>query len=433
MKKNFLVLLFVLIQNALFSQSSNPIDTADYQLRKSFLETFKKNNEAYIKLQKSKYPGKAGSEISKQYSGFYKNFEKEIQHKDFLFKSSFNEMLNAILAEIQSKNSQVSGDFKVLIAKDNVPNASCLPDGTFIINMGVFNWMDSEDEIAAILSHEIAHKLEEHSIKGIIAEYNEGKKDAEIVKQLGTQTENKRDKAFDLMKERLYKLQGKNRKNEIQADSLGYVLFSKTKYKKEAFVEMMKTLRDFDTISPRMVKPETYKKLFDLPNQPFKEKWMKEEDFSLYNYDFYKEKLSKDSLSSHPEFTERIATLEGYFPELKSEKIAEKNTLPTFQALKKLARHEILPNFFQSEDFGLGIYVAMQMYQDDYEVEYVKYWIGKFFSEVEKARKNYNLNRYLDRVEPKNQGESYRKFLSFMWNLSLDEISTIADYYEKKP
>jgi uncharacterized protein YaaN involved in tellurite resistance len=44
--------------------------------------------------------------------------------------------------------------------------------------------------------------------------------------------------------------------------------------------------------------------------------------------------------------------------------------------------------------------------------------------------KNYNLNRYLDRVDPKNQSESYQQFLNFMWNLSLDEIKNIADYYQ---
>jgi hypothetical protein len=34
--------------------------------------------------------------------------------------------------------------------------------------------------------------------------------------------------------------------------------------------------------------------------------------------------------------------------------------------------------------------------------------------------------------DPKNQSESYQQFLNFMWNLSLDEIKNIADYYQTK-
>ena len=129
---------------------------------------------------------------------------------------------------------------------------------------------------------------------------------------------NKTETAFEIFKNRVYKKGIEKRHHEMQADSLGYALYKNSGFKKIEFLNALKNLNDFDSISPRELKTETYKSLFDVPNHPFKEKWMKSEDFSLYNYDFYKDKLDKDSLASHPEMTKRIELLQKNFDELKS-------------------------------------------------------------------------------------------------------------------
>jgi hypothetical protein len=69
--------------------------------------------------------------------------------------------------------------------------------------------------------------------------------------------------------------------------------------------------------------------------------------------------------------------------------------------------------------------------QNNEEEAHHKLWLGKIFQKVWDARKNYTLNRYLDRIDPKNHSESYQQFLSFMWNLKLEELKNIADFYQK--
>jgi len=407
-----------------------PVDTADFAQRKAFLESYKTENELFVKNLKSRYSGKTSTELGKFYTEIYKDFEKEVKNKDYLFNSPFDVQLNSILTKIRDANPEISGKLKVLVSKDNTPNAFCLADGTFIINMGIFNWMDNEDQIASVLCHEIAHKMEEHSLKQVLSFIDDNEKDKEAVKGIKTLTVNKTDKAFDILKNKLYKKQDEKRKTEIQADSLGYVIFRNSGFRKEEFKNALKNLADFDSISPREIKLETYHKIYNLPEQPFNEKWMKKEDFSIYNYDLYKDKLNKDSLSTHPEMEKRILRLTQEFPELlKDESATEPDE--NFKKLRNTAKMEILPNFYHSEDFGVGIYVAMQMIQDEFQEEYVKKWLGTFFGKIYEARKNYNLNRYLDRVEPKEQSESYQQFLNFMWNLRLEEIKNIADYYQK--
>ncbi|MGH1518800.1 M48 family metalloprotease [Chryseobacterium sp. JK1] len=415
------------------AQIYKPIDTADYTQRKAFLTKFNGNNEATIKKIKSQYSGKTSSELAKIYKEFGTDFEKQVKNKDFIFKSDFENSIQSLIQGLKKNNAQVPQDLKILIARDNTPNAYCLADGTFVINMGLYGWLNNEEEIAAVISHELGHKIEDHSFKTFLKIIEQDNLDKITVQNIKSTTEkssqNQNQKAFDIFKNTIYKKGVERRQNEMQADSLGYVIFRNSDFKKGEYVNALQKLEDFDTISPRALKIETYKKLFDLPKQAFNDKWMKKEDFSLYNYNFYKEKLNKDSLSSHPEMSIRIDLLKKTFAELQTPGVPGKPS-DLFMKLKKIARMEALPNYFHSEDYGLGIYAAMQFLQDEEEEKYYKSWLGKCFSKIYEARKNYNLNRYLDRIEPKHQSESYQQFLNFMWNLSLDEIKNIADYYK---
>ncbi|WP_228445906.1 M48 family metalloprotease [Chryseobacterium gleum] len=415
------------------TQMYKPIDTADYIQRKAFLKHFEGNNEATVKRLRAQYSGKTGSELSKIYKEFGTDFEKQVKNKDFIFKSEFEASIQSMIQRLKKNNPKIPQDLKILIAKDNTPNAYCLADGTFVINMGLYSWLNNEEQIAAVISHELGHKIEEHSLKTFLKIIEQDKQDKIVVENIKSTTtsrsQSQNQKAFDIFKNTVYKKGVERRQSEMQADSLGYVIFRNSDFKKAEFVNALQRLQDFDTISPRELKVETYKKLFNLPKQAFNEKWMEKEDFSLYNYNFYKEKLNKDSLASHPEVSRRIEMLKRTFAELKTPAASEKPT-DLFVALQKTARMEILPNYFHSEDYGLGIYATMQFLQDEEEEKYYKSWLGKCFAKIYEARKNYNLNRYLDRIEPKNQSESYQQFLNFMWNLSLEEIKNIADYYQ---
>lgn len=414
-----------------FGQAYKPIDTADYLKRKEFLKSFAANNENLITKSKNTYSGKRGSELSQIYKDLEKDFEKQVKNKDFVFNSVFEGKVKSLIGRLKKNNPQIPQDLTILVAKDNTPNAYCFADGVFVINMGLFSWLDNDDQLGAVISHELGHKISEHSLKTFLQMIDQDQLDRITLQDIKSTKENRNERAFKVMKNRIYRKGAEKRKDEMQADSLGYVIFKNSDFKKAEFVNTLKRLQDFDTISPRILKVETYKKYFDLPKQGFKEKWLKKEDFSLYNYNNFKEKLNKDSLASHPEVVLRIEKLRKIFPELKNDVNAEKAS-ESYAALEKIARMETLPNLFHSEDYGVGIYTSLQFLQDGEEEKYYKDWLGKCFVKIYEARKNYNLNRYLDRVDPKNQSESYQQFLNFMWNLSLDEIKNIADYYQTK-
>lgn len=430
MKKYMLFLLFS-FSAICFAQMYKTLDTADYIQRKEFAKNYLANNESLVKDLKTKYSGKAGSELPKIYKELWKDFEAQVRNKDFVFNSVFDAKVKNLIERLRKNNPQIPQNLKILIAKNNTPNAYCFADGTFVINMGLFNWLNNDDQLASVISHELGHKITEHTLKSILKMINQDQMDKMVVQNIKSDKINRNQRAFDVLKNRIYQKGTENRKQEMQADSLGYVVFKNSDFKKNEFINALKRLEDFDTISPRELKVETYKKFFNLPKQEFQDKWLKKEDFSLYNYDHFNQKLNKDSLKTHPEVTMRINNLKKIFPELKTE-VTDEKASESYTVLEKIARMETLPNFYHSEDYGVGIYASLQFLQDGEEEKYYKSWLGKCFSKIYDARKNYKLNRYLDRVDPKNQSESYQQFLNFMWNLSLDEIKNIADYYQKE-
>lgn len=68
------------------------------------------------------------------------------------------------------------GNVNILIQESPEMNAGMYPNGTLIINTGLIAALHSEDELAAILAHEIAHFVLDHSIKNVNAAYSRQKR-----------------------------------------------------------------------------------------------------------------------------------------------------------------------------------------------------------------------------------------------------------------
>jgi beta-barrel assembly-enhancing protease len=60
-----------------------------------------------------------------------------------------------------------TGSFNVKIVKDLEPNASVYTNGTVLINSGLLSMIESEEELVAVLAHELAHFALDHSVINI--------------------------------------------------------------------------------------------------------------------------------------------------------------------------------------------------------------------------------------------------------------------------
>ncbi|TWP30055.1 peptidase M48 [Apibacter muscae] len=426
-------LLFILFTGSLWAQNYIPIDTADRAKRDLAAASFKNSGDEFIKFVKTSYPKKVGKIMALSYEEFYKDFEKQIKDGSFVYDVRFSSYIDKILNQLKQGNPNIPKDLRVLISKDPSLNAYCLPNGTFVLNMGLFYWLDNDDEVASVLAHELSHNILKHSLKRGEAMANDelSSNNKNQIKSIQKQKYNKSRAALELYRNKLYTSGDLRKKNEFQADSLGLIIMKNSPFNEGAFVDALELMEEYDSIKPSGLKEDIYRKIFSLPNQPFKDDWLKREDFSNYDYSLYKEKIDKDSIATHPEIEDRINKLRTYFPGMKENDIELKPS-KELEELQKIAKYEQVPSLYFFEQYGAGIYICLYYLQKDPENQFYKEWLGKCFEKIYEGRKTYRLNRYLDRIEPKDQSESYQQFLSFMWNLSLDEIKNISEFYNSK-
>ena len=229
------------------------------------------------------------------------NLIKEINDSTYIFNNKISKHLKSILSEISKSNPTIDfNNFYFLLDKSIIPNASCHGNGIFTVNLGLFKIIENDDELAFVISHEIAHYVLEHSDKSILS-YVESSNSKEYKIQLEkvNKLEYGKRKAYsELMKNLSYNFLKRSRKAEIQADSLGLVILKKTKYNSKASIAVLKKL----DISDKLLFNEdsNLKACFDFENYPFKLEWLNKEE-NLFDI---KEKaddyaLDKDSVKKY--------------------------------------------------------------------------------------------------------------------------------------
>jgi hypothetical protein len=416
----------------MFAQMYVPIDTANFLIRKEKSKKYLDDSKQFIARLKNELKGNDKSFIKDTYEKNQKDFNEEILHGDYLFDTRFENFVDSIVGKLRDTNPIIPTNLKFYIAKNLSLNASSMGDNTFVINLGTFYFLDNEDELASVISHEIGHFILKHEILALQRHFKIDKFDSKAqLSKIKSDKYSRGAKALERFKTILYSEGNINRRNEQEADSLGYILFRNSKFHKADYLNSYKLMAEYDSVKPDGLVPEIYRKIFTLPDMNFREDWLKREDFTGYDYSKYKPKFNADSLKSHPEDEQRITRLKNLFPELSD---SGQITKPekSFNELQRIAKYELVSCLDFNEDFGGGVYLCLLNIQRDSTDTYHKKWLGHFFQKVYDARKSYTLNRYLDRVDPKEQSESYQQFLNFMWNLNVSELKKIADYYNKK-
>lgn len=427
------MIVFALGCTPTYAQKVFAIDTVDKAYIEKLSKHYKAQNEILLESLRDIAPNK------KLYKYYYGNYEyvfaelnQEIEDGLMTYNQPIFALFDKILKEIRAKNPQVPNNLQLFLVRNNASNAYTLGDNTILMNLGLFRYMENEDQIASVMTHEIAHLILNHTIKALTYGYEQDQKSADEAKHIKRTSTRVSDQAMELFKGHLYKWYDLRRIHEMEADSLGYVLLKNTNYDATEVIPSLSLLELYNEAKYEEVKAGTYKQFFDLPEQKFKDEWMQGEDFSSYNYEDFTSKFDEDSLLTHPEIEDRIKYLKSTFPELANVDSIGKGIDERYKQYKELAKNEVMANLYFNKYHGISIYWALMQLQDDPDNEYYRKWLGMNFYRIYEARRDYQLNKYLDRVSPKDQTESYVRFLNFMWNLSLDEMKNIADYYVTK-
>jgi len=147
---------------------------------------------------------------------------KEKVSKDAaLNKTTTNVSLN--IAKVAEKPDY---KWEFVVFQSDTPNAFCLPGGKIGVYTGIFNYMDNESELAAVVGHEVGHAIARHGgeriAHGIFQEVGM------IALSLGTSNQNILD-AYGAATN-LGAVLPYSRLHEYEADYIGMILMAKAGY-----------------------------------------------------------------------------------------------------------------------------------------------------------------------------------------------------------
>ena len=118
------------------------------------------------------------------------------------------------------------------LVRDNQINAFCMPGGKIVVYEGIMNLIASDDELAVVLGHEVAHAVAKHSNERLsqqkALEYG-GAVLGSIIKGQSQQTQNLAAQVFGLGANYGVMLPF-SRKHETEADDMGLVLMTMAGY-----------------------------------------------------------------------------------------------------------------------------------------------------------------------------------------------------------
>jgi predicted Zn-dependent protease len=86
--------------------------------------------------------------------------EMGIYHHD-----SLHQLVNAVGKKLVSRLKNNQFEFKFFLVDSPEPNAFALPGGYIYVTRGILPIINTEDELAGIMAHEIIHVMQRHSVK----------------------------------------------------------------------------------------------------------------------------------------------------------------------------------------------------------------------------------------------------------------------------
>lgn len=142
------------------------LNLLNFQINKDLDEIWEKNllnNGTYESLLKNGYQYELRNELNLEAVSYINTLEK---NGCFFKDKYFEDFLYTIINKIHSGNlnDDRPGNFYIKILKDPEPNAFALPNGCIIISTGLLSTIQSEDELAGIIAHEIAHFVLDHQV-----------------------------------------------------------------------------------------------------------------------------------------------------------------------------------------------------------------------------------------------------------------------------
>lgn len=185
----------------------------------------------------------------------YKEFEEnQAIYPDEAWQEYVQRLGEKILAHTEDKGKE----YKFTVLDESSVNAFALPDGYIFLHTGLIVHMQNEDQLAAVIGHEIAHVTKRHSARrstrsglGNVAGFV-----AAVLTNSGA--------LYSASQTAMaHYISGYGREMELEADTYGAQYLAKAGYSPHAHLEMLSLLKDQSIFNTKVAKkPRAYHGVF---------------------------------------------------------------------------------------------------------------------------------------------------------------------------
>jgi len=384
-----------------------------------------------ITLKKIKsFEGQYEKEIQKTLNERKDAFIKTIKDSNYIFDHRINSYFKNILTEIYRANPDIDHqDFYFFVNKSPVPNAACYGNGIFTINLGLFNVLDTDDEIAFTICHEIAHYNLKHTDKSLLDHISKAnsKQTKQDLKKASEKEYGATRAVMEVLKTINYNFLKRSRTAETEADSLGYVFLSKTKFNKAAGYVSLKKLGECDTI---LFKADAkLRDHFNFDDYPFKDEWLTR-DVAIFDLKEAKDDFAfdKDSLKTHPDIPLRLKNLERFYPG--KDGIAAS---PAFEKIRKIVVENSIAAAVDDSSIDMALYQILTLYGQNQidEKTYAK-TVAYLLKRTYELKQSHKFGKYVGPVSTFSEEKYLDEVKLFLNHIELKQTRKIGHRFCQK-
>lgn len=417
----YLICFFFLVK---VNAQSNSFQPENIELLKSKVETL------HNKFLES-ITGSNANRIKKYYKDFDVNFIKQIEDGDFWFEKRMQDHLEQILTKVYIVNPEFKReDHLWLINKSLVPNAACYGNGIFSVNAGLFLQNSTDDEIAFVICHELAHLKKEHSLKRIssIVETLNSDETKDKIKAAKRKRYGSTRAGLAVLDDLSTGILDHSKEAENEADIAGLDLYQKTNYNKNAPATSLSKLDGYDDLMESYeIKLDT---IFSTKEYPFKKYWT-EKSISLFDKeaninDF---SMKSDTLKTHPDIKNRVKTLQNILS------TTQKNQ--SFKLVDELNEKNIhliiLQMSIDSGQLDFSLFAILNSYKLN-EINKTHYitLINQFLIKLGDVKKDHELGKYVVPYKSGSDYQSINEIRNFLYNISFKNTTKLQAAFKNE-
>lgn len=393
--------------------------------KEQILEGIEQNYDSQVAVLEGKYRSK----IKKEYKKRKELIRETFLDSTFIFDDKFENFISTIIKEVKTQNPSLDQrEDLVFINRHLDPNAACFGNHTFMFNLGLFHFLESEDEFAFIVCHELAHQYLNHVNGGVrkrveklnSKEYRRKIRDARL-------TIYGRNKAgMKLLKELSYGFLKKSRVKEYEADSLGLEFFKRTKYNTLAAPTALNRLKTFDDgIFNTRIKIDS---IFNFEGYKFRKYWLEEEE-TMFDIEEKSDDLKwwdKDSIKTHPDVENRAKKLKS---KISNEELKKSNS---FEEIKLYATKSQVNSLMYFNQLDLVFYLILEKIQKGDTSDFLITQLAKTLQKIYTAKSDHIFGKRIPQSSPFATEKNLNKIRTFLHNLEIRDLRKIGYHFCKK-